>query len=142
MGEDVEQRSRAFATELDRARIIVDRQYDFLFHGSPVLMVHALARVLDSALNEIYSDTGAELDVRLGQVGGWNYLRLTDSSAGLRGTAARLLASLSGNDRDFSSRPDLALANLVLERVGGSVTRTFAFGRSGETVLWFAQPGA
>jgi hypothetical protein len=130
-----------FATELDRARIIVDRQYDFLFHGSPVLMVHALARVLDSALSEIYSETGAELDVRLGQVGGWNYLRLTDSSAGLRGTAARLLASLSGNDRDFSSRPDLALANLVLERIGGSVTRTFAFGRSSETVLWFAQPG-
>jgi hypothetical protein len=131
----------SFATELDRARIIVDRQYDFLFHGSPVLMVHALARVLDSALNEIYSETGAELDVRLGQVGGWNYLRLTDSSAGLRGTAARLFAGLSGNDRDFSSRPDLALANLVLERLGGSVTRTFAFGRSGETVLWFAQPG-
>jgi hypothetical protein len=80
--------------------------------------------------------------VRLGQLGGWNYLRLTDSSAGLRGNAARLLASLSGSDRDFSSRPDLALANLVLERMGGSVTRTAAFGRAGETVLWFAQPGA
>jgi hypothetical protein len=131
----------SFATELDRARIVVDRQYDFLFHGSPVLMVHALARVLDSALHEIYSKTGAELDVRLGRVSGWNYLRLTDSSAGLSGTAGRLLAGLSGNDRDFSSRPDLALANLVLERMGGSVTRTFAFGRAGETVLWFAQPG-
>jgi hypothetical protein len=130
------------ATELDRASIIVDRQYDFLFQGSPVLMVHALARVLESALNEIYSETRAELDVRLGQLGGWNYLRLTDSSAGLRGNAARLLASLSGSDRDFSSRPDLALANLVLERMGGSVTRTAAFGRAGETVLWFAQPGA
>ena len=31
---------------------------------------------------------------------------------------------------------------LVLGRMGGSVTRTLVFGRSEETVLWFAQPGA
>jgi hypothetical protein len=80
--------------------------------------------------------------VNLGQAGCWNYLRLTDSSAGLRGTAARLLRRLSWKDREFSNRPDLAFANLALERLGGTVTRTIAFGRSDETVLWFAQPGA
>jgi len=131
-----------FAAELDRARILIDRRNDFLFHGSPVLMAHVLARVLEAALNEIYSETGAELVVNLGQAGCWNYLRLTDSSAGLRGTAVRLLRRVSWNDREFSNRPDLALANLALERMGGTVTRSIAFGRTDETVLWFPLPGA
>lgn len=129
--------------ELDRARIIVERQHEFLFHASPVLMAHVLARVLEASLNEIYNETGAELVVSLGQDGAWNYLRLTDSSAELRSTGATglLRFRLSRNGKDFSRRPDLALANLVLERIGGTVTRTVAFGRTAETVLWFPQPG-
>ncbi len=131
-----------FAGELDRARILVDRRHDFLFQASPVLMAHVLARVLEAALNEIYSESGAELAVNLGEAGCWNYLRLTDSAAALRGTAGQLLRRLSWKDREFSNRPDLALANLALERMGGTVTRTLAFGRTDETILWFAQPGA
>lgn len=132
-----------FTAELDRARIIVERQHEFLFHASPVLMAHVLARVLNASLNEIYNETGAELVVSLGQAGAWNYLRLTDSSAELRpaGATGLLHFRLSRNGRDFSRRPDLALANLVLERIGGRVTRTVVFGRTAETVLWFPQPG-
>jgi two-component system, CAI-1 autoinducer sensor kinase/phosphatase CqsS len=131
-----------FAAELDRARIVIDRQYDFLFHGSPVLMRHILARVLEASLNEVYAETGAELVVTLGKAGNRNYLLLTDSSAELRGATSRLLSSLSRGDREFAKRPDLELANFVLGRIGGSVERTIARGRTGETVLWFAQPGS
>lgn len=133
-----------FTAELDRARVIVERQHEFLFHGSPVLMAHVLARVLGASLNEIYNETGAELVVSLGQAGDWNYLRLADSSAELRSAGATGLHRLRRpqNGRGFSHRPDLALANLVLERIGGSVTRAVAFGRTGETVLWFPRPGA
>ena len=78
------------AAEFDRARIIVDRNSDFLVSGSPVLLVHVLQRVLDAACNEVASDSGAELMVSLGQVGRWNYLRLANSASELRGTVARL----------------------------------------------------
>jgi len=130
------------AAELDRTRLIVERNHDFIFHGSPILMAHVLAGVIDAALNEIYRETGAQLIVTLGQAGRWNYVRLSDSSAELGGTAARLLSRLARNDREFSDRPVLALANMVFGRMGGSVTRTLAFGRTEETVLWLAQPGA
>lgn len=130
------------AAELDRARIIIDRQHDFLFHGSPVLMAHVLARVFEASLNEIYNETGAELVITLGQSGAWNYLRLIDSSADLHKASSRLRFGLSRGDRQFSHRPDLALADLMMERIGGSVTHMLAAGRTFETVLWFPQPGA
>jgi two-component system CAI-1 autoinducer sensor kinase/phosphatase CqsS len=130
------------AAEFDRARIIVDRHSDFLVSGSPVLLVHVLQRVLDAACNEVASDSGAELMVSLGQAGRWNYLRLADSASELRGTVARLRSRLSRDDREFSDRPDLALAKLVLERSGGAVTRSLTLGRTDETVLWFAKAGA
>lgn len=130
-----------FLAELDRARLVIDRSHDFLFHGSPILMAHVLARVLEAALSETYHETGAELVVSLGQADTLNYLRLADSSAALSGTTPRLRSRLWGDDRSFSGRPDLALASLVLQRVGGSVTRTVAFGHTTETVLWFAPSG-
>lgn len=121
------------AAERDRARIVVDRQFDFLFHGSPVLMPHILARVLEASSIEVLAATGAELLVTLGTAGDRNYLRLADSCAGLRGNGSRRLSGR--RDRDFATRPDLALADFVLGRTGGSVSR------AGETVLWFPRPG-
>ncbi len=131
------------AAELDRTRLIVERNHDFIFHGSPVLMAHVLARVIEAALNENPSRDrrAADGDLWAKQAAGTMFAS-QNSSTELRGAAARLLSRLARNDREFSNRPDLALANLVLGRMGGSVTRTLVFGRSEETVLWLAQPGA
>ena len=54
------------AAELDRTRLIVERNHDFIFHGSPVLMAHVLARVIEAALNEVHRETGAQLTVTSG----------------------------------------------------------------------------
>ncbi|HYM04702.1 MAG TPA: hypothetical protein VET85_17250 [Stellaceae bacterium] len=128
------------STEVDRARIVIDRQGDFLFNGSPALMVHVLARVLDASLHEVYTETGGELVVTLGRASEQNYLKLADSLSELR--ANRFFLGFWRRDRDFANRPDLALANFVLGRLGGSVARIATGGRTRETVLWFPQPGA
>jgi hypothetical protein len=129
------------AADLDRARIIVHRQHDFLFRGSPSLMVHVLARVLEASLNEACTKTGADLVLALGHSAGRNYLRLTDSLADFRGIASRLLSGVLLSDRNtnLENRPDLALANFVLERMGGMVVRTLLLGHAQETMFWFPQ---
>jgi hypothetical protein len=127
--------------ELDRARIIVDRQYDFLFYGSPILMRYILARVIEASLNDVYVGTGAELLVTLGKAGTRNYLRLTDSSEDLRGKG-RLLSRFARSDRDFTKRPDLALADFVLGRMEGFVTHIVVRGQTEKTVLWFTESGS
>jgi two-component system CAI-1 autoinducer sensor kinase/phosphatase CqsS len=128
------------ADDLDRARIIVHRQDDFLFHGSPALMVHVLARVLEAFFNEACTE-GTDLVLALGHSGDRNYLRLTDSLADTRGPGSRLVLGMLRRDREYVNRPDLALADFVLERIGGTVMRTLAFGRTQETTFWFPQVG-
>jgi signal transduction histidine kinase len=123
--------------DLDRARINVHRQHDFLFHGSPTLMEHVLARVLEASFNEAFTE-GADLVLALGHSGDRNYVRLTDSLAEMR-PGSRLLSAMLRRDREYVNRPDLALADFVLERVGGTVVRTLAFGRTHETMFWFPQ---
>jgi hypothetical protein len=130
-----------FAADLGRERIIADRHHDFLFYGSPVLMAHVLARVLEASLNEACTKTGADLVLALGHSAGRNYLRLTDSMADFRGIGSRLLSGVFRRDRDmnFEKRPDLALANFVLERMGGMVVRSLLLGHAQETMFWFPQ---
>ena len=130
--------------ELDRARIIFHRGNDFRFGGSRALMTQVLTRVLEASFDAIYSETGAELVIDLVEAGEWNGLRLRDSSAELRPAAAKglLRFGFAREDKDFTNRSDLALANLVLERMGGSVSRTVALGGAGEVLLWFPQAGA
>lgn len=129
--------------ELDRARIIFHRGNDFRFGGSRALMTQVLTRVLEASFDAIYSETGAELVIDLVEAGEWNGLRLRDSSAELGPAAKGLLRfGFAREDKDFTNRSDLALANLVLERMGGSVSRTVALGGAGEVLLWFPRPGA
>lgn len=130
--------------ELDRARIIFHRGNDFRFGGSRALMTQVLTRVLEASFDAIYSETGAELVIDLVEAGEWNGLRLRDSSAELRPAAAKglLRFGFAREDKDFTNRSDLALAHLVLERMGGSVSRTVALGGADEVLLWFPQAGA
>jgi hypothetical protein len=109
-----------------------------------VLMVHVLARVLEASLNEACTKTGAGLVLALGHSAGRNYLRLTDSLADFRGIASRLLSGMlrRDTDRKFENRPDLALANFVLERMGGMVVRNVLLGHGQETMFWFPQVAA
>ncbi|HUN51066.1 MAG TPA: hypothetical protein VMU42_08110 [Candidatus Sulfotelmatobacter sp.] len=131
-------------SELDRARVIFHRDNDFHIQGPPTLIAHVLAGVLEASFDSTYQHTGAELVIDLGRAGRWNYIRLQDSSVGLRPMAvAHLLRfGLVRTDRKFPNRPDLAFAKLVLGRIGGWVTRTVEFGRTTEVVLWFPQPGS
>jgi hypothetical protein len=128
------------AADLDRARIIVHRQHDFIFHGSPALMVHVLARVLEASFSEACTE-GADLVLALGHSGDRNYLRLTDSLADMHRLGSRLLSGLLRTDREYVNRPDLALAEFVFERMGGTVVRTLAFGRTQEAIFWLPQVG-
>ena len=130
--------------ELDRSRLIFHRENDFRVGRSPALISHLLTGVIEASFNLIYDRTGGELVIELGQTGRWNYVRLKDSSVGLRPPPAAKLPrfGIMGGDKEFSNRPDLAFAKLVLERIGGSVTHNVEFSRTTDVVLWFPRPGA
>jgi signal transduction histidine kinase len=129
--------------ELDHARIVFHREQDFRFTGSLVLMTHVLARVLEASFDAIYTDPGAKLVIVLGVSGGWNYIRIEDSSASPQSTGPTGVSRLfSRTDAEFSDRHDLTIASLVMQRIGGFVTRSLEFGRTTRVTLWFPQPGA
>jgi signal transduction histidine kinase len=129
------------ASDLDRARIIFRRERDFRTAMPKPLITHVLARVLEASFNAICDSTNAELAIDLGQAGQWSYIRLTDSSVGLRpAPVTSLRLAISRGDRRFAGRPDLAFAHLVMQHFGGSVSRTIDFGRTSEIVLWFPAP--
>jgi signal transduction histidine kinase len=108
--------------EVDRTPIVVDRQVDFMFHGSPMLMQHILARLLEASVAALAATPGAQLRVSLGVESEGNYLRLADPWTELPGSGHARRARRSTGD--FADRPDLALADFVLRRMGGSVAHT------------------
>jgi hypothetical protein len=126
--------ARLAERDVDRTRIVIDRQFDFLFRGSPMLMQHILARLLEAAVDVLAAPSGAQLRVTLGSEGENNYLRLANPWAELQGSGHARRSGRRGND--FSDRADLALADFVLRRMGGCVTR------AGDTVLWFPRVGS
>lgn len=130
--------------DLERSRIVFLRDNEFRVHGSPALISRVLAGILETSLGGIQNRGSARLIIELGGTGRWNYVRLKDSASELRAkTQARMLRfGLARTDKDLGSRPELAFAKLVLERMGGSMTRTIEFGRTADVVLWFPKLGA
>jgi hypothetical protein len=129
-------------SDLERSRVILHGESDFRLVGSPALLIHVLARVFEASFTLIYNDTRAKLAMQLGQTGEWNYLCLGDSSAPFRPVTNLLRLGFAHVDKDFSDRPDLAFAKLVMERMGGSLTRTVGLGGTTQIILWFRSLGA
>jgi hypothetical protein len=124
--------------QVDHSRLKFRRENDFRFYGPTRLVAQILARVLEAALEPIYDDSYASLMIDLGRSGEWNFVRIRANAFEYERaafTGARF--GFERSNQDFSKRPDLAFANLVMERLGGSLTLRTALGGRTETMLWF-----
>jgi two-component system, CAI-1 autoinducer sensor kinase/phosphatase CqsS len=130
-------------SDLERGRISLYRDNDFRFEGSPTLLIRVLARLLENSLNSAAGHASAKVEVSFGQAGTSNYLRVCDASATVRPLTAMGLFQLgfARTNKDFSDRPDLAFAKLVMEQMGGSLSWNTGLGGGSEVVLWFRSLG-
>lgn len=115
-----------FSGKKDRQHIVWDKQYDFRFIGSDILMMHVLFNLLKNALRSIAKAQKGEIKIWLVRSEKFNELHFLDSGTGIPTNVLprifqRFYSWSKEGDVEQGTGVGLAFCKTVIEGFGGQI---------------------
>lgn len=134
-----------FATERERALVSWEKQADFVFKGSELLMVHVLFNLLKNALRHIARAGKGNITVRLETAAKENLLVFRDTGSGIAPTVlpyvfTRFYSWPAGGDSLMGAGIGLAFCRDVLRAFDGKIVCDSQLGHYTEFTLRLPKP--
>jgi two-component system CAI-1 autoinducer sensor kinase/phosphatase CqsS len=112
-----------FHSEQERARLVVQRDGDFLFRGDPEAMTQVLVRLIRNGLHGVAAAGKGEVTVRVGATERGGELSVRDNGAGI---PANQLAGIFDGDSPYldpaiAGSGGLGYCRSVVEALGGTI---------------------
>lgn len=131
-----------FMSEKERALLIWNRDADFCFHGTELLMVHVLFNLMKNALYHINKAGKGNIVIRLNLSPQGNKLIFRDTGSGIAPEVlphifTRFYSRSSENEKNIGAGVGLAFCKSVMSSLGGTIDCESQLGEYTEFTLIF-----